>query len=207
MAGNTLGQRKELDIGDDPHRQPSSARPFEFGPVVDRRVRKRAIVARLHHTAPRLERWRESLPEITPEISFEWHRFEQLSAPELYDVLRFRQDIFVVEQKSPYPDLDGSDQTARHLLLHAAGMLSGYLRLAPMPGPPPSVSIGRVALASHLRGRGLGRMLMDQALRLCLDDYPGQPIVLRAQRHLVRFYEGFGFAVTSEPFDDFGVTH
>jgi ElaA protein len=147
------------------------------------------------------------LPEITPEISLEWHRFEQLSARELYDVLRFRQGIFVVEQGSPYPDLDGLDQTSRHLLLHEAGVLGGYLRLAPMPGPPPSAGIGRVALAPHLRGRGLGRMLINRALPLCRDDYPGRPIVLRAQRHLVSFYESFGFAVTSEPFDDFGVTH
>jgi ElaA protein len=151
---------------------------------------------------------RKSLPEITPEISFEWRRFDQLSAQELYDLLRFRQDIFVVEQGSPYPDLDGLDQTARHLLLRdEAGAVGGYLRLAPMPGPPPSVSIGRVALAPHLRGRGLGRLLMDQALLLCRDDYPDRPMVLRAQRHLVPFYQSFGFAVTSEPFDDFGVTH
>jgi ElaA protein len=147
------------------------------------------------------------LPDVTPEISFEWRRFEQLSAPELYDLLRFRQDIFVVEQGSPYPDLDGFDQTARHLLLHEAGVLGGYLRLAPMPGPPPSVSLGRVALAPHLRGRGLGRMLMDRAMLVCRDDYPDRPMVLRAQRHLVPFYQSFGFRVTSEPFDDFGVTH
>ena len=150
---------------------------------------------------------RKSLPEITPEISFEWRRFEQLSAQKLYDLLRFRQDIFVVEQGSPYPELDGLDQSARHLLLHEAGVLGGYLRLAPMPGPPPSVSLGRVALAPHLRGRRLGRLLIKRALGLCRNEYPGRRIVLRAQRHLMPFYEGFGFAVTSEPFDDFGVTH
>ena len=149
----------------------------------------------------------QSLPEITPEISLEWRHFEQLSVPELYDILRFRQGVFIVEQKSPYPDLDGLDQTARHLLLHSAGALGGYLRLAPTPGPTPSIGIGRVALAPNLRGRGLGRKLMERALRLRRDDYPDLPVMLRAQRHLVRFYEGFGFAVTSEPFDDFGVMH
>ena len=144
---------------------------------------------------------------MTPEIATEWRRFEQLSTQELYEILRFRQSIFVVEQGSPYPDLDGFDQTARHLLLRQAGVLAGYLRLAPMPGPPPLVSIGRVALAPDLRGQGLGRMLMEQALRLCREDYRGRPVVLRAQRHLARFYQSFGFAVSSEPFDDFGVTH
>jgi ElaA protein len=147
------------------------------------------------------------LSEIMPKISFEWRRFADLSAQELYDVLRFRQSIFVVEQASPYPDLDGFDQTARHLLLREAGELGGYLRLAPMPEPPPLVSIGRVALAPHLRGRGLGRMMMERALGRCRDEYPGRLIVLRAQQHLVPFYQSFGFAVTSKPFDDFGVTH
>jgi ElaA protein len=149
----------------------------------------------------------QSLPEISPEISLEWRQFDQLSAPQLYDALRFRQGIFVVEQGSPYPDLDGFDQTARHLLLHSGGALGGYLRLTPVPGPPPCVSIGRVAVAVPLRARGLGRMLMDRALRLCRDDYRGQSVVLRAQQQLVPFYRSFGFRVTSEPFDDFGVAH
>ncbi len=152
------------------------------------------------------------MPEITADISAEWRRFEQLSVSELYELLRFRQQIFVVEQGSPYPDLDGLDQSARHLLLRDTGTLGGYLRLAPTLGPLAlssgrAIGIGRVALAPQLRGRGLGRMLMEQALRLCRDDYPSRPVVLRAQRHLAPFYQSFGFAVTSEPFDDFGVTH
>lgn len=152
------------------------------------------------------------MPEIASEISTEWRRFAQLSARELYELLRFRQQIFVVEQGSPYPDLDGVDQTARHLLLHDAGALGGCLRLAPRPGPPAlrfgrAVGIGRVALAPQLRGRGLGRMLMDLALRRCREEYPDRPVALRAQIHLAPFYQSFGFAVTSEPFDDFGVAH
>lgn len=147
------------------------------------------------------------MPEIPSEISTEWRRFAQLSARELYDLLRFRQQIFVVEQGSPYPDLDGLDQSARHLLLHDGHGLGGYLRLVPMPGPPPLVGIGRVALAPQLRGRGLGRMLMDLALRRCREEYPDRPVALRAQIHLAPFYRSFGFAVTSEPFDDFGVAH
>ncbi len=137
-----------------------------------------------------------------PKITTEWQRFEQLSANALYGVLRFRQSIFVVEQSSPYPDLDGLDQDASHLLLRAEGELAGYLRLVPMP-----VRIGRVAVASHLRRRGLGRKLMEEALRFCGELYPAQDIVLAAQLNLVPFYESFGFGVTSDPYDDFGVMH
>ena len=137
-----------------------------------------------------------------PEVTTEWQRFEQLSADKLYELLRFRQRIFVVEQGSPYPDLDDLDQSAWHLLLRVDGTLAGYSRLIPAP-----VRIGRVAVAAPLRNRGLGRRLMEEALSFCRERYPAQDIVLAAQLSLVPFYERFGFAVTSEPYDDFGVMH
>ena len=139
-----------------------------------------------------------------PDVKMEWQRFDQLSANELYEVLRFRQDIFVVEQASPYPDLDGHDQGAWHLLLRIDGALSGYLRLIPAPSP---VRIGRVAVAASMRGRGLGRRLMDEALLFYRAQYPGLPVMLTAQTHLVPFYRSYGFEPSGAPFDDFGVAH
>ena len=137
-----------------------------------------------------------------PEIATEWQRFEQLSADKLYELLRFRQGIFVVEQGSPYPDLDGLDRSAWHLLLRVDGTLAGYSRLI-----APPVRIGRVAVAAPLRGRRLGRRLMEEALSFCRERYPAQDIVLAAQLDLASFYESFDFAVISEPYDDFGVMH
>ena len=137
-----------------------------------------------------------------PNIALEWQRFEELSADLLYEALRFRQNIFVVEQRSPYADLDGLDQGAWHLFLRSEGELAGYLRLIPMP-----IRIGRVAVASHFRRRGLGRRLMEEGLRFCGESYPAQDIVLAAQLNLVPFYSSFGFAVISEPYEDFGVMH
>jgi ElaA protein len=142
-----------------------------------------------------------------PKITTGWRRFDDLSPLTLYEVLRFRQDIFVVEQSSPYPDLDSLDQEAWHLLLHSDSVLAGYLRLRPMPGPPPLVSIGRVAVALHLRRRGLGRRLIQDALRLQHRRYPTHEPVLAAQADLVRFYQSFGFAAVSEPYDEYGVMH
>ena len=74
-----------------------------------------------------------------PEPVTEWQKFAQLSAAALYELLRFRQGIFVVEQASPYPDLDGLDQQAWHLLLRVERGLAGYTRLIPRP-----LRIGRV---------------------------------------------------------------
>jgi ElaA protein len=141
-----------------------------------------------------------------PTIEMEWQAFQTLTADRLYQVLRFRQAIFIVEQSSPYPDLDGRDQDAQHLLLLSEGELAGYLRLLPTSHPG-LIRIGRVAVAAHWRGGGLGRVLMREALRRCCEAYPHCDIALGAQAHLIPFYASLGFAVTSEPYDDFGVQH
>ena len=136
------------------------------------------------------------------KIETEWQPFATLSADELYELLRFRQAIFVVEQRSAYPDLDGLDRQAMHLLLRAEGKLAGCLRLVPSP-----LRIGRVATDATLRRCGLGRRLMREALLYCRTTYPGRPVAVSAQAHLAPFYRGFGFEVTGEHYDDFGVTH
>jgi ElaA protein len=138
-----------------------------------------------------------------PKITTQWQRFEQLSAAALYEILQFRQKIFVVEQSSPYPDLDSLDHDAWHLLLRVEGDLAGYLRLVPAP----TLRIGRVAVAASLRCCGLGHRLVEEALRFCRELSPNQTVVLAAQQELVAFYESFGFAVCSKPYDDFSVTH
>lgn len=143
-----------------------------------------------------------SMSEIQPKLSIKWQLFEALTAYELYELLRFRQNIFVVEQRSPYPDLDGLDHKAWHLLLRADGLLVGYGRVIPQP-----LRIGRLAVSAEHRRHGLGRRLMDEALLFCRDRYPAQLVALTAQAYLVPFYQSFGFEPTGEPFDDFGVAH
>jgi ElaA protein len=147
------------------------------------------------------------LPKIAPGITTRWQRFDELSAPALYELLRFRQQIFVVEQRSPYPDLDGLDQRAAHLLLRNGGDLAGCLRLLPRVEITLPIRIGRVAIAAGHRRRGLGRKLMVEALSFCGQHYSGQPIGLSAQLHLARFYESFGFITVGQPYEDFGVAH
>lgn len=138
-----------------------------------------------------------------PDIALEWQHFAEFSTERLYELLRFRQAIFVVEQGSPYPDLDGFDQEAWHLLLRQSGRLGGCLRLR----PPPSPRIGRVAVAADLRRQGLARRLMTEALGLCRERWPRHAILLSAQLPLAGFYESLGFSPISQPYDDFGLTH
>jgi ElaA protein len=136
----------------------------------------------------------------------EWRDFVELSSADLYQLLQFRQAIFVVEQASPYADLDNLDQPAHHLLLREGGALAGYLRLIPHPAEK-RIAIGRVSVGSQWRGRGLARVLMQAALARCRADYADFAVTVSAQEYLVPFYRSLGFAPTSAPYDDFGFPH
>ena len=148
-----------------------------------------------------------SLPNIGARITSEWRRFDELSAAALYELLRLRQQVFVVEQSSPYPDLDGLDQLAHHLLLADDRTLCGCLRLLAPAEDGPAVRIGRVCVARQWRRCGLGRRLMAEALAFCREHHRGQMVALSAQLDLMPFYESYGFAAIGDPYDDFGIPH
>lgn len=141
---------------------------------------------------------------VSPTV--EWRRFDELAPGLLYAVLRFRQAIFVVEQRSPYADLDGLDQSALHLLLRCDRTLAGYLRLIAREAEA-SVAIGRVAVAAEWRGQGLAQLIMEEALALCRRDWPDFRVTLGAQSYLLPFYQSLGFVAVSPPYDDCGVPH
>lgn len=136
--------------------------------------------------------------------------FDDLDARTAYDVWRLRQEVFVVEQSCPYPDLDGRDLEpgTRHVLLESGDALMGYLRLL---DDGSHARLGRVVLARSARGRGLAAPLMEAALAEVDDGAagttPGRACVLDAQSPLAGFYAGFGFAVSGPEFMEDGISH
>ncbi|CAO3406235.1 GNAT family N-acetyltransferase [Azospirillum largimobile] len=136
--------------------------------------------------------------------------FDQLSLRQLHDLLALRSRVFVVEQASPYPDIDGSDPGALHLIAtDAAGTVVGCARcLGPEEEVPDApVSFGRLAVDPSQRSTGLGRALVAESLTLLAEHWPGRDVVIGAQQHLERFYGGFGFVRITESYDDFGIPH
>lgn len=119
-----------------------------------------------------------------------------------YDMWRLRQDVFVVEQDCPYPDLDGRDteEATRHVLALEDERLVGCLRVL---DDGHRARIGRVVVAPHARGRGLAHHLMDRALEEC----GHREVHLDAQTGLTEFYRGYGFEVTGPEFDEDGIMH
>jgi ElaA protein len=130
--------------------------------------------------------------------------FAELDAPTLYRLLKLRVDVFVVEQKCAYPELDGRDlePETRHLWIEdGAGAPLAYLRV--LREPDGAARIGRVVTAPHARGRGLAAALMAAALREIGD----RPSRLDAQTHVAGFYARFGYRVAGEEYLDEGIPH
>ncbi len=129
-------------------------------------------------------------------------RFDDLDAATAYDVWRLRQQVFVVEQHSPYPDLDGRDRepTTRHLLVERDDEVVGYARVL---DDGDWARIGRVVVAADARRQGLAGELVRAALELVGE----REVRLDAQTGLREWYASYGFVVTGPAFDDDGVMH
>jgi ElaA protein len=128
--------------------------------------------------------------------------FGHLDPEAVYAICKIRQDVFVVEQQCPYPDLDGRDvdPETRHVLLVADDALLGYARVV---DDGDVWRIGRVLLAPDARGRGWADAIMDTALNLS----KGRDVVLDAQTPLAGWYATFGFDVAGPDFVEDGIPH
>ncbi|WP_235926002.1 GNAT family N-acetyltransferase [Actinokineospora pegani] len=126
-----------------------------------------------------------------------------LSAAELHALLKLRTDVFIVEQKCPYPEIDGRDldPTTQHLWWQPAQHPLAYLRVLGAPGT--TRRIGRVCTAAAARGNGLGALLM----RAALDVVGPDPSELDAQTYAQAFYERFDYTAQGAPYDDDGIMH
>ncbi|SDO43887.1 GNAT family N-acetyltransferase [Phyllobacterium sp. OV277] len=132
---------------------------------------------------------------------------DEFSPRDLYAMLRMRVDVFIVEQKCPYPELDGKDIEALHLRLFSGDELVASARLRQPHGAGSDARIGRVVVSPVHRGKRLGDRLMAEAIAECERRYPDSPIALSAQSHLQRFYESFGFLPVSGEYLEDNIPH
>lgn len=131
-----------------------------------------------------------------------------LDAMTLHRVYQLRQNVFVLEQSCLYADIDALDEQAIHLLgIDPQQQLLAYLRILPPGNHYSEPAIGRVVVAPSARGKGLGRQLIDEGVRLTLQHYPNTHIRLSAQSHLVGLYEDAGFVSVGEPYLEDGIAH
>jgi ElaA protein len=142
-------------------------------------------------------------------LQWQCHDFDGFSLATLYEMLALRDRVFVLEQQSIYGDLDGLDQKAWHICgRDGNGRLLAYARLiAPGDKYPEAVAITRVVVDPLLRGRGIGKFLLGEALQQCQQQFAGVAQKLSAQVSAQHLYQALGFVVVSPPYDDGGILH
>lgn len=141
------------------------------------------------------------------EIQWKIKSFENLSANELYDILRLRSAIFVVEQNCVYLDLDGKDKVALHLFGEFEGKIVAYSRLFKAGITFDNASIGRVVVDAKYRDRKWGHDLMREAIAGIKTHFGESKITIGAQLYLKKFYESHGFVQTSEMYLEDDIPH
>lgn len=131
--------------------------------------------------------------------------FRELTTDELYELLRVRSDVFVVEQNCVYQDLDYDDQKAIHLWLTVDDKVVALARVCPADTHMKEISIGRVI--STERGKGYGKQIMLHAIDAAIEHFDAKLIDIEAQEYAKGFYEGVGFKQSSEKFMLDGIPH
>ena len=132
-------------------------------------------------------------------------RFEELTGAELYEILRCRAEVFVVEQTCIYQDVDGFDAQALHLFFEEEGEIRAYIRVIEPGAKFAAASIGRVLTMPAFRRQGLASRLMTRGIELARELAP--VIEIEAQAYLRAFYGSFGVRPVSDEFLLDGIPH
>lgn len=134
--------------------------------------------------------------------------FEELTTSELYEIIKARVDVFVVEQDTPYPDLDGYDEKALHLWAEQEDKtVLAYCRIFDRGIKYNETSIGRVLTTEKARGKNLGKQLIQYAVETIENRFKTSEVRISAQDYLLRFYSGFGFTATEKKYLEDNIPH
>ena len=139
------------------------------------------------------------------ELQLHKKLFSELTVNELYELLRVRSEVFVVEQNCVYQDLDYDDQASIHLWLTVDGKVVALARVCPAGTHMKEISIGRVI--TTVRGKGYGKQIMLHAIDAAVEHFDAKVIDIEAQEYAKGFYETVGFKQSSDTFMLDGIPH
>ncbi|MBS9777329.1 MAG: GNAT family N-acetyltransferase [Gammaproteobacteria bacterium] len=140
-------------------------------------------------------------------ILFKAKKFTELTNTELYEILRLRSEIFVLEQECLYPDIDNNDHKAIHVLGYKNDDIIAYSRLFKPGDSYDDASIGRVLLKESERGFGYAHQLVEFSVQMIEKEFNTKNITIGAQLYLQKFYESHGFAVIGDSYLEDGIPH
>ena len=133
--------------------------------------------------------------------------FSELDIEDLYQILRLRSEVFVVEQDCVYQDLDNKDQNAIHLYYKENSEIVAYTRIFKAGDYYENPCIGRVVVLKKNRGKELGKIIMIDSIEYIKQNIKGKKIELSAQKYLDKFYKDLGFYKIGEDYLEDGIPH
>ena len=141
------------------------------------------------------------------KLDFKWSRLDSLSVLELFEIIKARESVFVVEQQCPYQETDDMDLHSWHLVVSLNDELAAYVRVVDPGIKYDQPSIGRVMTVEKFRNKKIGRSLMNEAIRFTELQFPKLDIKIGAQIYLQNFYESLRFEAVNERYDEDGIPH
>lgn len=151
----------------------------------------------------------KQINKVKEGLSMDWYirKFEELKLEEMYEILKIRSEVFVVEQNCVYQDCDNKDKVAYHLFATENGSVVAYLRILEQGIYYDEPSVGRVLTSKEQRGRGLGKIAMIKAIDFIKNTLKEEKIKISAQEYAIPFYEGVGFKVFSKVYLEDDIPH
>lgn len=134
-------------------------------------------------------------------------KFDELSTFELYEILKIRSEVFIVEQNCPYNDVDGKDYKCTHIMIKENNTIAAYIRTIPPGISYETSSFGRVLVREEFRGRDLGKKIVKAAIDYLFYIDKVETITIGGQYYLEKFYHSFGFETTSEIYLEDNIPH
>ena len=146
-----------------------------------------------------------SLKAVGKNVELVIKEFSELTTDELFEILKLRVTVFVVEQNCCWQEIDDFDRQSIHVYLKDSSGILAYLRVVPSGLVCDDVSIGRVIAAK--RRCGLGTRVLSEGIKAAKEKFNADVISIEAQSYAKEFYEKAGFVQTSEEFLDTGIPH
>ena len=133
--------------------------------------------------------------------------YNELTTNQLYNILKLRAEVFVVEQNCAYQDLDNKDNKALHLIGEINNEIIAYTRIFKKGDYFTNSSIGRVLVKKEFRKKELGKVIMEKSIEIIKKNTKEEKIEISAQKYLTKFYKDLGFKKTGKEYLEDNIPH
>ena len=134
-------------------------------------------------------------------------KYSELTVDELYEILKLRSEVFVVEQNCVYQDIDDIDKRSYHLYMKEKDNpeIKVYLRVFEKDND--TSQIGRVVTAMDCRRKGYASQLIIKGIEISKKEMKKTKVYLEGQVYAAKLYEKLGFKIISDEFLEDGIPH